>query len=70
MKAKFFVLGLLIFGGLTFTSCSGGEETTDEVSEAAVSEEVAAELNEVQDINDEVNQLDAEVDAFLDSLAL
>lgn len=71
MKSKVLVFGLLLFGAMTVTSCSGGSEeatTEQDVTEAAVSEEVAAELNDVQDINDEVNQLDQDVDAFLDSL--
>lgn len=68
MKSKLFLFGLLAAGALTVTSCSGNEEASDEVVEAAVSEDVAAELNEVQDLNDEVNELDHEVDAFLDSL--
>ena len=71
MKSKVLLFGLMVFGALSLSSCSGEETTdtpTDEATVEAVSEEVAAELNEVQDVNEEVNELDQEVSAFLDSL--
>ncbi len=68
MKSKLLLFAFLAFGAVATSSCSGSAEESEEVMEAAVSEDVAAELNEAQDLNVQVNELDHEVDAFLDSL--
>ena len=66
---KFIMMAALAVTPFFFTSCSSSEATENEGTiEHSVSNEMIDELNSAQDLNDDVNQLDEEVNAFIDSL--
>ena len=70
MKKKW-ILGVMALGLVLGTySCSGNEEATDESSqeEAAVTDETKKELEDMKDLESEAIMLDAELDAFIESL--
>ncbi len=71
MKHTFKITTMALGLSLLLYSCSESEtEIIEELNttETAVSSEIAEELNEAQDLNDEIYELNEEVDSFLDSL--
>lgn len=69
MKKKW-IFGVMALGLVLGTySCSGGEEESDDSKEeTAVTEETKKELENMKDLESEAIMLDAELDAFIESL--